>query len=78
MKGNGLPIVVQTKLCIYCNKSSLLQMSRAEYSRFQSGLLIQQALPDWTQDKRELLISGTHQECWDKMFSEMDEDDEAV
>jgi hypothetical protein len=53
-------------------------MSRAEYERINSGLSLDVAVPNWSMDKRELVITGTHPECWDRMFSEKDEDDEAV
>jgi hypothetical protein len=78
VKGEGLPITIQTNACIYCGKSSLVQMTRVDYMWFNSGLMAQEALPKWTADQRELLISGTHPECWAHMFSELDEDDEAV
>jgi len=53
-------------------------MTRAEFLDLSTGMPLDQALPDWSLDKREMLITGTHPICWDIMFSEMDEDDEAV
>jgi hypothetical protein len=40
------------------------------------GQFIQQALPMLSAGDREVLISGTHDECWDKMFPPDDEDPE--
>jgi hypothetical protein len=53
-------------------------MTRQEFQKIEMGLPLDVAVPEWSMDKRELVITGTHPECWDKMFSEMDEDDEAV
>ena len=35
---------------------------------WQEGELIQVALPTLTEGERELLISGTCDTCWDRMF----------
>ena len=37
-------------------------------------MLIQHAFPEMPMETRELLISGTHPECWDSLYK--DEDDE--
>ena len=78
MKGRGLKVTVETPDCLYCKKSSFIEMTRAEFLDLSTGMPLNQALPDWSLDKREMLITGTHPICWDIMFSEMDEDDEEV
>jgi len=42
-----------------------------------AGLHIQEALPDWAPSKRELLITGIHPSCWDEMFADPDDYEEA-
>jgi hypothetical protein len=38
-------------------------------------MLIQKAMPYLTADEREMFISGTCSDCWDKLFPESDEDE---
>jgi hypothetical protein len=35
----------------------------------EMGYNIQDALPDLTADERELLMTGTHAHCWEKMWT---------
>ena len=62
--------VVQTEPCLHCGKKSLVEVDRDKLKRWQAGELIQKVWPEWTADQRELLITGTHSECWEKMFPE--------
>lgn len=43
--------------------------------RWANGEHIQNVWPEKTPDERELLMSGIHPDCWDKMFKPQDEDD---
>lgn len=43
-------------------------------NRFASGELIQDILPAMSLEQREMIITGTHPECWDAMFAYLDED----
>jgi hypothetical protein len=56
--------------CKGCKKVYPLTVSEEGYQRWRSGTLIQKALPELNADQRELLISQTCGECWEKMFSE--------
>jgi len=68
---------VQTQACISCHKTSTVQMTASQYLRYRGGVEnLQDIFPDATADFRELLITGTHKECWDKMFGEGDEDND--
>lgn len=60
--------IVTTRPCIVCHKTSEVEMTDDELNAYNSGQPIQNALPEWSADDRELLISGTHSTCWDKMF----------
>ena len=48
----------------------------AVYSWNRSGISIQEALPHWSADKRELLLSGIGNEEWDELFSDEEDTDE--
>ena len=58
-----------TKPCCMCGKRSALSLDRNKYLKRQQGTLVQDAFPEMSADDRELLITGTHPGCWDKMFS---------
>jgi len=58
-------ITVTTKACMVCNRKSRMTIERAGYEAWEAGTLIQHALPDLTNDERELLLTGTHPDCWD-------------
>lgn len=61
-----------TKPCIVCKQTSMLSLDMDDFLRWQGGELVQNVWPDWTPDQRELLITGTHPECWDEMFKEVE------
>lgn len=61
---------ITTPRCMACGEASIVELTDAEQAALDSGALIQDALPDRTADERELLITGTHGECWDRMFGE--------
>jgi hypothetical protein len=54
--------------CRWCNTVHSIQIDPAEYIRWQKGELIQDAMPQLPPAARELLISGTCDDCWRKLF----------
>jgi hypothetical protein len=70
--GDGF-IAVTTAACVMCKRKSRLNIPRDGYREWLNGALIQNALPDLTDDERELLLTGTHPDCWDIAFP--DEED---
>jgi hypothetical protein len=68
-------IVVKTKTCHVCGKYELWSLDSNAVKSWQEGEYIQRAFPDMSIEDREILISGTHPACWDKLFPE-EEDDE--
>lgn len=70
-------ITFKTKPCLRCGKATVLELTEAEaigVRRWQQGELIQRALPDMPMEQRELLITGTHPECWKIMFPPEEDD----
>lgn len=67
-----MPVII-TRACQLCGKPSEVTVTDEEYDRYISERFIQDALPDWSPDQREMLISGTHPECWARMFPEEDQ-----
>lgn len=57
-----------TPKCVVCGKTSQVELTDAELAAYIRARLVQEALPEWTADERELLISGTHPACWTEAF----------
>ena len=57
-------IEVRTPRCCVCNKSSVIEVDGDRYREWQRGTYVQRAFPEMPDDRRELLVSGTHPECW--------------
>jgi hypothetical protein len=63
--------------CGFCSTPPTpIQVRRGDLAAWRSGTLIQRAFPEMPADQRELLITGTHPACWDRLFAE-DEGDAA-
>lgn len=62
-------ITVTTDPCRQCKVASALVVPREGYEAWRSGALIQNVLPTLTVDERELLMTGTHPQCWDELMS---------
>lgn len=63
-------LLVATPRCMFCLETSVVEVAPDRYARWLAGELIQDVWPDWTKGQRELLITGTHPECWDKAFAD--------
>ena len=61
-------------ICWNCNTEHLIFVDREAYENWQNGELIQDALFMLSADEREMLMSGTCGECFDKLFPDQDED----
>ena len=54
--------------CIFCQKETSVEFKWADYVSWQSGELIQNAMPYLSAAERELLISETCGDYFDDMF----------
>jgi hypothetical protein len=62
-------MIVTTQVCRMCGNRSVLEVDDIGFIRWkQRGENMLQALPGLDADQRELLISGTHAHCWEKMW----------
>ena len=62
-------IIVTSPTCVLCKKNNKIIVDRSKYESWDSGnLLIQDAFPVLNQDEREMIMTGIHSECWNKMF----------
>ena len=62
--------------CWKCNTEHLIFVECEAYENWQNGDLIQDALFMLSADEREMLISGTCGECFDKLFPDEDIEEE--
>jgi len=56
--------------CIRCKDTHVLMVNKNDLKRWESGALIQDAMPYLTPDERELLISGICGTCFEQLFGE--------
>ena len=68
-------IAVKTKTCRVCGEYEVWSLDRAALERWQAGEYIQNAFPEMSMEDREILITGTHPACWDKLFPKEDENE---
>lgn len=54
--------------CIFCQKETSVEFRLADYLDWQSGELIQNAMPYLSAAERELLISKICGDCFDDIF----------
>jgi len=67
-------MIVTTRPCAMCgNRSTLRDVDALGYIRWaELGEDIVEAFPTLDADQRELMISGTHAHCWERMWQGSD------
>jgi uncharacterized Zn finger protein (UPF0148 family) len=68
--------VIITNVCPFCGKEHNVEVSESAFYEWQSGALIQNAMPTLSATEREQLISHICPTCQDKLFGEDPEEDE--
>jgi len=66
-------VTVYTPACGMCGVRAVIEMTDKQFARYNSGALIQDAIPELSADVREMLITGTCPECWAKIFNPEEE-----
>lgn len=62
---------VQTPNCLVCGEYSIVRnLERTAVSRWHNGESIQSVFGHLSPAERELLITGTHDWCWNEMMGE--------
>lgn len=67
---NGDKYVIETKECFHCKKTGKVEIFTQEMFYLNQGMHVQDAVKSLDKDEREMLITGTHPECWISMFGE--------
>lgn len=60
----GLGSVGISTKCPFCGATNTVRVNQDEYDNWNSGMLIQNAMPDMSVADRELLITGICSECF--------------
>lgn len=61
----------QTLTCRHCGKKVDVEFTLHQLKQWNSrSNLIIDIFPEWTIEQREMLLSQTCNECWNKMFDE--------
>jgi hypothetical protein len=65
-----------TNTCIYCGDNITFMMTQSQYKSWKINRnYIQNVFPHLDSATRESMISGTHPQCWDLIFTEEDEEE---
>jgi hypothetical protein len=65
-----------TATCMLCGRPAAVdQLDPARLARWQDGEFVQDVFPDLSASEREVLVSGSHAECFEAAFPEDDEDE---
>jgi hypothetical protein len=68
-------IEVQTPKCVYCGEQHYVTVDIEGWEKYKGGAFVQVAFPRMPADVREMLISGTCPDCWEKFIKPLDEED---
>lgn len=62
--------------CVHCGRQFVLTFDKSDmYDWWSGSKAIQNALPYLSDNERELLLSGTCGDCFDKIFPPLDSDE---
>lgn len=62
--------LVECRTCILCGTRSVIGLPTAGVWAWEHGALVQEAFPTLEPATREMLITGTHPECWTALMTE--------
>lgn len=57
-----------TPACMFCHRSSVVELTAAEAAALRAGALIQDAAPARPAAERDLIRTGIHPQCWTDNF----------
>jgi hypothetical protein len=62
---------VETMSCALCGEREIVVVDKDDYLRWLGGALVQDVWPDKDANWREMMMTGTHGECFDKMVEDL-------
>jgi hypothetical protein len=67
-----MPKVKQEIGCKHCPRKYEVELDPHDLVRWANGELIQNAMPYLTADERELIMTGTCGECWERLWKDVE------
>lgn len=64
----AVTVIFTTRPCMVCDQTTDIHMTEAEAAALAAHTPVQDVMPHVEPAQRELLVSGTHPECWTAMF----------
>ena len=68
-------VTVITKKCMQCGEQGTMTVWDDDYQRYLNGANIQDAFSDLLAPAREQILSGTHPQCWEEIFRDIEDDE---
>lgn len=65
-------VTITTPTCIMCGQKGAVTVRRDQLEAYEKGAFAQVAFPTLSAGDREMLITGTHSDCFDELFPEED------
>jgi hypothetical protein len=66
---------VATPPCVYCNEVKYVTVDIDGLEKYRAGAFIQDAFPRMPADVREMLISGTCPDCWERHIKPLEDEE---
>jgi hypothetical protein len=58
-----------SKNCIVCAETTVVNLPKKDFEAWVKGEYVQVAFPYLAPEVREILITGTHPKCWEKLMT---------
>jgi hypothetical protein len=68
-----MKINVKCPPCLICNKVGRVEVEESDFYKWKKDTLIQDAFPYLDDNQREMLMTGTHSQCWDEMMEGLED-----
>lgn len=67
-------ITIISNSCLVCQEDNEIYLFEKDYKSWLNGDYIQSAFPYLSSQQRELIKTGIHPDCWDKLYPPDEED----
>jgi hypothetical protein len=64
----GVETTTHENNCYECRESNIITVDAQALANWKNGMFIQDAFPNLTVGEREIILTGIHDVCWNKMF----------
>jgi len=74
---DGEVVLARSTACFVCRQQTVLRLLQDDLAKFQRGVHVQDAFPYLDANEREMVLTGIHSSCWDSMFTDNGDGDNA-